>query len=98
MRSETARCLYGFTNAPVRAEIKVTSEDGVDQAVSTSLSESGGWLRLSARNFHFSKPTIQVTLKSTSRDRVLVCIRGEKTKKVTGVKPTCPKGWRPVHI
>ena len=96
MRSETARCLYGFTNAPVRAEIKVTSEDGVDQAVSTSLAESGGWLRLSARGFQFSKPTIQVTLKSTSRDRVLVCTKGEKTKKVTAVSPKCPKGWRPV--
>jgi hypothetical protein len=97
MRSETARCLYGFTNAPIRADITVTSEDGVDQAVSTSLSESGGWLRLSARNFHFSRPTIQVTLKSTSRDRVLVCTKGEKTKKVTSVNPSCPKGWRPVR-
>ena len=96
LRSETARCLYGFTNAPLQAEIKVTSEDGVDQAVSTSLSESGGWLRLSARNFHFSTPTIQVTLKSSSRERVLVCTKGKKTKKVTGVKPKCPKGWTPV--
>ena len=96
MRSETARCLYGFTNDTVRAEIRVTSEDGVDQTVSTSLAESGVWLRLSARNFQFSRPTIQVTLKSTSRDRVLVCTKGEKTKRVTGVKPKCPKGWSPV--
>jgi hypothetical protein len=97
MRSETARCLYGFTDAPIRAEIRVTSEDGVDQAVSTSLSESKGWLRLSARGFHFSRPTIAVKLTSESRDRVLVCTKGEKTKRVTGVKPKCPKGWSPVR-
>lgn len=94
MRSETARCLYGFTNAPIRADIEVVSEDGTEQVVTTSIAESDGWLRLSARNFSFSRPTITVTLKSQSRERVIICEKGEKTKKVTGVKPTCPKGWR----
>ena len=96
MRSETARCLYGFTNAPVRADIEVVSDDGTEQVVSTSLSESKGWLRLSARGFHFSRPTITVKLTSESRERVLVCTKGKKTKKVTGLSPTCPVGWRPV--
>lgn len=96
MRSETARCLYGFTNAPIRASVEVVSDDGVEQAVSTSLRESNGWLRLSVRNFHFSEPTITVKFASESRDRIILCAKGKKTKKVTGVAPTCPKGWRPV--
>lgn len=97
MRSETARCLYGFTNAPIRADIEVVSQDGSEQVVSTSLSESDGWLRLSARNFTFSQPTITVTLKSQSRERVILCAKGEKTKKVKGERPQCPTGWRPVR-
>ena len=94
MRSDTARCLYGFDDAPVQAEIEVTSDDGVEQVVTTSLMERGGWLRLSARGFHFSQPTITVKLTSKASERTIMCKKGKKTKKVTGVKPKCPKGWK----
>lgn len=97
MRSDTARCLYGLSSAPIRAQIEVTSEDGVEQVVTTSLSERDGWLRLSARGFHFSQPTISVRLSSEQpTTTTLLCRKGKKTKTVTGVNPTCPKGWRPV--
>jgi len=94
MRSDTARCLYGFSDAPVQAEIQVTSDDGVEQVVTTSLAEKDGWLRLSARGFHFSQPTITVKLTSQASEKTILCKKGKKTKKVTGVKPKCPKGWK----
>lgn len=97
MRSDTARCLYGFSSAPVQAQIEVTSDDGVEQVVTTSLVERRGWLRLSARGFHFSQPTITVKLSSQETERTILCKKGKKTKRVTGVSPTCPKGWRPVR-
>ena len=62
MRSETARCLYGFSNAPLSAEISVISAEGEKQVATTQLSESKDWIHLSAYNFGFSSPTIQMKL------------------------------------
>lgn len=63
MRSETARCLYGFSNAPVSAEISVVSAEGEKQVATTRLTESKDWIHLSAYNFGFSSPTIQMKLE-----------------------------------
>jgi hypothetical protein len=93
VRSDVARCLYGFSKAPVKAEIQVLSEDGTEQVATTSMSESGGWLRLSAYGFHFSEPTISVKLTSTDKRLTITCKKGKQVKKVTGVKPKCPAGW-----
>ena len=63
MRSEAARCLYGFSSAPLKAVVSVTSADGSNQDVQTeALSEKDGWLHLGAYNFHFSQPTIRIKL------------------------------------
>jgi hypothetical protein len=63
MRSEAARCLYGFSAAPLKAVVSVTSADGSNQDVQTeALSEKDGWLHLGAYNFHFSQPTIRIKL------------------------------------
>jgi hypothetical protein len=63
MRSEAARCLYGFSSAPLKAVVSVTSADGSTQDVQTeALSEKDGWLHLGAYNFHFSQPTIRIKL------------------------------------
>ncbi len=63
MRSETARCFYGFSSAPLKAVVSVTSADGTSQDVQTeALSEKDGWLHLGAYNFHFSQPTISIKL------------------------------------
>jgi hypothetical protein len=63
MRSEVARCIYGFSNAPINASISIVSNDGSPQVATTVVSEKSGWLRLSAKNFEFSTPTVKVSLK-----------------------------------
>jgi hypothetical protein len=61
IRSEAARCIYNFTEAPLRAEVTVTSADGTSQDVATeSMTERDGWIRLGAYNFTFSTPTVKV--------------------------------------
>jgi hypothetical protein len=65
MRSDTARCIYGFTKAPVQVAVTVTDVNGVQSASTSSVSESGGWLRIRARDFTFSTPTI--TAKITQK-------------------------------
>ena len=63
IKSDIARCLYGFSKAPVSATISVTSGDGSVQNVATTLlSEKNGWMKLSAKNFTFSAPTIRIKL------------------------------------
>ena len=40
MRSDTARCIYGFTKAPVQVAVTVTDVNGVQSASTSSVSES----------------------------------------------------------
>lgn len=62
LRSDAARCLYGFSNAPIEAVVSVTYGDK-EQNISTSSSgERDGWLFISAKNFTFSNPTIEVAI------------------------------------
>ena len=62
IRSDVARCVYGFSKAPIHAEVSVLSQDGVAQVATTILSEKDGWLYLSANGFGYSNPTITVKL------------------------------------
>jgi hypothetical protein len=61
MRSETARCLYGFTKAPVSATVTVLGS-GDQNIATTVVSEKGGWLKLAAYGFTFSQKEIKVRL------------------------------------
>lgn len=65
IRSETARCVYGFSDAPFQASISVIGADGQEQTTATeSIREDAKreWLFLSAQNFTFSSPVIKVKL------------------------------------
>jgi hypothetical protein len=65
-RSAFARCLYGFTNAPLQATISVLSSDGGTSNVATEIvRERDGWISLAARNFTFSSPTARVKFSQT---------------------------------
>lgn len=57
-----ARCLYGFTDAPVAATVSVVGVNGESKVSTTTMRAAGGFLRLSATGFTFSSPTIRVKL------------------------------------
>lgn len=93
MRSDIARCLYGFSRAPLSASVSIVGEG--DRSIATTVvGEKNGWLRLSANGFTFSKKTIRVKL---SQKRITItCVSSSqptKTRKVTGVAPRCPSGF-----
>lgn len=95
MRSDIARCVYGFSSAPIRASIQVVNEAGVNSIATTTISEKNNWLSLAAYNFTFSAPTIKVNLSQAKNLRSTIsCIKGKVTKKVTGTKPKCPAGYK----
>jgi len=65
IRSDVARCIYKFTNAPIKATISVTDESGDSSVAVESMTERDGWIYLSASNFTFSSPTVHVKLIGT---------------------------------
>jgi hypothetical protein len=62
IKSDAARCLYGFSSAPISAKIEVVSENGENQIAVTTVNEKNGWLYLSAKGFTFSSPVVKVKL------------------------------------
>jgi hypothetical protein len=110
MRSDIARCLYGFSSAPIKAEISITSDEGEKKVATTIVNEKNGWLYLSAKGFTFSSPTINVKLSqdkaavvaptpvatdNVAKKKVTIsCVKGKTTKKVTAVSPKCPAGYK----
>jgi hypothetical protein len=112
IRSDVARCIYGFSKAPINATISVTSADGVPQIATTIIGEKDGWVFLRAKNFGFSTPIIKAKLsqepevvvtptptpsastKTVAKKVTITCIKGKTSKKVTGVKPKCPAGYK----
>ncbi len=96
MSSKIARCIYGFTAAPVSATVSITSESGEPSTATTQVNEKNGWLTLAAYNFTFSNPTVRVSLTQAKpiKNITISCIKGKKTKKVSAVNPKCPSGYR----
>jgi hypothetical protein len=109
MRSDVARCIYGFSKAPINATLSITSSDGTPQIATTVIGERNGWLYLQAKNFEFSAPVIKAKLtqeaevapvapvvpaKVSVKKTTITCTKGKTTKKVSGVKPKCPTGYK----
>ena len=98
--SEVARCIYGFSNAPISATISIVSADGTSQVATTVVREKDGWLYLSAAGFGYSSPTVRVKLSqevaaaAAPKKVSITCVKGKISKQVTAVKPTCPAGYK----
>lgn len=95
IRSETARCLYGFSKAPVNASITVSGEG--DRTIATTVvGEKNGWLKLAAYGFTFSEKTIKVKITQPKRTTI-TCVtttKPSRVKNVTGTNPKCPSGFK----
>jgi hypothetical protein len=94
IRSDVARCIYGFSKAPISATLEITSSDGTPQIATTIIGEKNGWVYLRAKNFGFSDPIIKAKLSQEPE----VVVTPTPTPSVT-TKPvakkitvTCVKG------
>ena len=93
IRSETARCVYGFSDAPFQASISVIGSDGQEQTIATETIREDAkreWLFLSAQNFTFSSPVIKVKL--TQEKKLTQSAPKITTKKVAKKSISCVKG------
>jgi hypothetical protein len=110
MPEETAKCLYGFSSAPISATVSITSDSGENSIATSVLSKRDGWIHLNASGFTFSNPTIKVKMVSassasagktptpplTQKLKTQWCAKGNAKKKVTAAKPVCPKGYKKI--
>lgn len=62
IRSDVARCIYKFSNAPIQASVSIIYATGEAKTATTTITEKNNWLRLSAKGFTYSTPTVKVTL------------------------------------
>jgi hypothetical protein len=62
LKSDFARCLYGFSKAPLTASVQVTNADGANKVVTNTFTEKNGWIYVSIKGFTFSQPTIKLKL------------------------------------
>ena len=97
LNSTVARCIYGFSKAPISATVSVLSNDGQAQVATTIINEKNGFFRMGAYGFGFSAPTIKMKITQTGAagaKTTITCVKGKSSKKVTGVNPACPKGFK----
>jgi hypothetical protein len=67
VRSDFARCLYGFGRSPLSANVSVVNTKGNKVFATTTVGEKNGWLKLSAKGFTFSKKTIRVKITKAKK-------------------------------
>jgi hypothetical protein len=67
MRSSVARCIYNLGTTPFEASVTVTASAGNAKPSVTSISESDGWLRITARNFTFSESSVNLLLRAKAQ-------------------------------
>lgn len=107
IRSDIARCIYGFTSAPIQASVSIIYDDGQTKSATTVVSERNGWLKLSAKGFTYSSPTLKVSFSQEKpaaeapvapvaklAKKTITCVKGKTSKSVTAVNPKCPTGYK----
>lgn len=103
--SKVARCIYGFSEAPITATVSITRETETVNIATSSLTEKNNWLRLSVSGFTYSSPQIKVKLSQeapkveASPTPTVVPVEIETPSKTKPkISVTCIKGKKSVTV
>jgi hypothetical protein len=106
-----AALLWGLTNpadAATALAVSVSTESGGSTAAVSVVSAKNGNIIIDISGFQFSRPRLSITIKKgykASKKKLsslpapkytVTCALGASTKKVTGTKPACPRGYKQV--
>lgn len=83
LRSDIAKCLYGFDDSSSTSKVEVFGEDGSPKTVTTSMSFEDGWFKFAASGFTFSAPTVKVTLIKPAPKFVTPTLKKGRTRTVS---------------
>lgn len=99
-----AKLLWGLENpneAVTALEISVITEAGGSAAALKNISVKNGKIIIDVSGFSYSRPKLKIALKkgwkpaTAMRNKTTItCVMGKSVKKITAVKPTCPKGYK----
>ena len=99
-----AALLWGMTNpndAATALNVSVTTEAGGSTAAISKISVKNGKIIIDVSGFQFSRPKLKIGIKpgykpskATAPKSTITCVQGKSTKKITAVKPACPKGYK----
>ena len=101
-----AKCMWGVSlEGEVSAKVTLTYPDGSQPELLTVTGNinNGDFLMVST-GFHFSSPTVSIKLdkkptvstpaSQAVQKTTITCLKGKLTKKVSGVSPKCPTGYK----
>ena len=98
-----AKLLWGLENpndAVTALEVSVTTEAGGSTAALKSVSVKNGKIIIDVSGFGYSRPKLKIALKkgwkpatTMLNKTTITCVMGKTVKKITAVKPSCPKGY-----
>jgi hypothetical protein len=99
-----AKLLWGLENASdavkaLNVQIVTTVNEG-NNLLST-IGVSNGKIIVDISGFHYSRPKLKISLKKDWKPAskmlnktTITCTMGKSVKKITAVKPTCPRGYK----
>jgi hypothetical protein len=90
------------------AKVQITYQDGTSKiaTVTSRYDSKNDWINLRAYGFTYSTPQLAISFKQPEeaakqetkvvapKKTTITCIKGKTSKKVTAVKPQCPKGYK----
>jgi hypothetical protein len=97
-----AKLLWGMTNpndAATALRVSVTTETGGSTAAISVIAVKNGKIIIDVSNFDYSRKKLTIALKKgykpsvTAKKTTITCVLGKTTKRITAVKPKCPKGY-----
>jgi hypothetical protein len=99
-----AKCRWGEASTTGKAEIRVVNADGTSSITTVAATTESGNLRFNIAGFGYSSPTIKIRMGKDIKapvaeavkktPAVIKCVKGKTVKKVVGVKPVCPSGYK----
>jgi len=106
--TEMAKCRWGESSSSGKAEIQVVNANGTTSVTTVAATTEDGNLRFNISGFGYSSPTIKIRMgkdikapvsEVASKNSIAIkCVKGKTVKKVVGVKPVCPSGYKKVAV
>ena len=99
-----AKLLWGLDNVndAVKAlSVQVITDGSVTAAAVATVGVKSGKIIIDVSGFGYSRPKLKIALKKSWKPATtmlnkttITCVMGKSVKKITAVKPTCPKGYK----
>lgn len=98
-----AKILWGLDNpndAVKALSVQVSTTENGSSAALATVGVKNGKIFIDVSGFGYSRPKLKIALKKSWKPATtmlnkttITCVMGKSVKKITAVKPTCPKGY-----